>query len=148
MTDLEKAKEIFQKENCTLVLCKGDDVFTSDQTGIKKLVELAEGDKDFSDYSACDKIVGRAAAFLYVLLGVKHVHATVMAKLAIQILDRAEITYSADSFTDAIQNRKNTGISVPYNVYLGVICVCYMVVNLRFVFYIIKKFKAVAKPVR
>lgn len=40
MTDLEKAKEIFQKENCTLVLCKGDDVFTSDQTGIKKLVEL------------------------------------------------------------------------------------------------------------
>ena len=43
MTDLEKAKEIFQKENCTLVLCKGDDVFTSDQTGIKKLVELAEG---------------------------------------------------------------------------------------------------------
>ena len=41
MTDLEKAKEIFQKENCTLVLCKGDDVFTSDQTGIKKLVELA-----------------------------------------------------------------------------------------------------------
>jgi hypothetical protein len=33
-----------------------------------------------------------------------------MAKLAIQILDRAEITYSADSFTDAIQNRKNTGI--------------------------------------
>ena len=92
MTDLEKAKEIFQKENCTLVLCKGDDVFTSDQTGIKKLVELAEGDKDFSDYSACDKIVGRAAAFLYVLLGVKHVHATVMAKLAIQILDRAEIT--------------------------------------------------------
>ena len=50
----EEEKEIFQKENCTLVLCKGDDVFTSDQTGIKKLVELAEGDKDFSDYSACD----------------------------------------------------------------------------------------------
>lgn len=110
MTDLEKAKEIFQKENCTLVLCKGDDVFTSDQTGIKKLVELAEGDKDFSDYSACDKIVGRAAAFLYVLLGVKHVHATVMAKLAIQILDRAEITYSADTFAETIQNRQNTGI--------------------------------------
>lgn len=111
MTDLEKAKKIFNDANgeYSLVLCKGDDVFTSSGHGIKTLVSLVEGDKDYSEYSACDKIVGRAAAFMYVLLGVSNVHSSVMAKLAIQILDRAEINYSADSFVDGIQNRSKTG---------------------------------------
>lgn len=110
MNDLEKAKQIFSENNYTLVLCKGEETFTSSEPGIKTLVKLAKGNTDYSDFSACDKIVGRAAAFLYVLLGVKEVHASVMAKLAIQILDRAEIKYSADEFADTILNKDKSDI--------------------------------------
>lgn len=110
MTDLEKAKNIFSEGKYTVVLCKDDDVVSSETKGINPLVEFLESDIDFSDYSVCDKVVGRAAAFLYVLMGVKEVHASIMAKLAIQILDRAEIKYSADQFVETIENQSRTGI--------------------------------------
>ena len=108
MTDIENAKKIFNDENCPAVFCRDDEIIKITENGLKPLVELAESGKDLFDFSVCDKVTGRAAAFLYVLLGVKEVHAIVMAKLAIQILDRAEIKYSADTFADEILNNEKT----------------------------------------
>ncbi len=102
MTDLEKAKEIFYQENCTFVLVKGDDIIKSTEHALTPLVKLAEGEKDFTDYSICDRIAGRAASFLYVLLGLKEVYAVKMAKLAVQILDRAEIKFETDEYIETI----------------------------------------------
>ena len=104
MTDLEKAKQILDEENCTLVLCNGDDIYKTDKKGLEPVIECIESGNDYWDWTACDKVVGRAAAFLYVLLGVKEVHAKVMAKLAIQILDKAEIKYSTDLFVNQINS--------------------------------------------
>ncbi len=102
MTDLEKAKDYFYSQKASMVLCKDDDKFITQEKGLTPLINLIESGDDYFEYSACDKVVGRAAAFLYVLLGVKEIHAKVMAKLAIQILDKAEIKYSADEFVDTI----------------------------------------------
>lgn len=102
MTDLEKAKDYFYSQKASMVLCKEDDKFITQEKGLTPLINLIESGDDYFEYSACDKVVGRAAAFLYVLLGVKEIHAKVMAKLAIQILDKAEIKYSADEFVDTI----------------------------------------------
>lgn len=107
MNDLEKAKEIFEKENCTLVLVKGESIIKSKEHGLSKLVELIDKDEDFTDYSVCDNVCGRAASFLYVLLGVKEVYANTMAKLSIQILDRAEIKYSANAFVETLLDSEN-----------------------------------------
>lgn len=108
MTDLEKAKQIFDSGEYTAVFCKGDQTLTCTDGGVRPLINLIESGKDLTDFSVCDKVVGRAAAFLYVILGVKEVHSPVMAKLAIQILDRAEIKYSADLFVDGILNKTKT----------------------------------------
>lgn len=102
MTDLEKAKDYFYSQKASMVLCKDDEKFITQEKGLTPLINLIESGDDYFEYSACDKVVGRAAAFLYVLLGVKEIHAKVMAKLAIQILDKAEIKYSADEFVDTI----------------------------------------------
>lgn len=107
MNDLEKAKEIFEKENCTLVLVKGESIIKSQEHGLSKLVELIDKDEDLTDYSVCDNVCGRAASFLYVLLGVKEVYANTMAKLSIQILDRAEIKYSANAFVETLLDSEN-----------------------------------------
>lgn len=107
MNDLEKAKEIFEKENCTLVLVKGESIIKSKEHGLSKLVELINKDEDLTDYSVCDNVCGRAASFLYVLLGVKEVYANTMAKLSIQILDRAEIKYSANAFVETLLDSEN-----------------------------------------
>lgn len=107
MNDLEKAKEIFEKENCTLVLVKGESIIKSKEHGLSKLIELIDKDEDLTDYSVCDNVCGRAASFLYVLLGVKEVYANTMAKLSIQILDRAEIKYSANAFVETLLDSEN-----------------------------------------
>ena len=102
MTDLEKAKEIFYSGNYSFVLVKNEDIISSSQKGIMQIVELIESGKDFTDYSLCDRIAGRAAAFLYILLGVKEVHSVKMTKLATNILDRAEIKFSADEYIEKV----------------------------------------------
>lgn len=110
MTDLEKAKEIFYSEDYSFVLVKNEDIISSSQKGIMQIVELIESGKDFTDYSMCDRITGRAVAFLYVIMGLKAVHSVKMTKLATNILDRAEIKFSADEYIEKVLDSelKNT----------------------------------------
>lgn len=103
-SDIQKAKELFYSENYTLVACKDGKTECFAEGGIKTLVKLVESGKNYSTYSFCDKIVGRAAAFLFVLMEAKEVHAKIMGRLAIQILDRAQIKYSSDQFVDFIKD--------------------------------------------
>ena len=67
--DLENAKKILSDGSYTCVLCKGKDTVSSSFRGVKPLLDLLDSGKDFSGYSAADKVVGRATAFLYCLLG-------------------------------------------------------------------------------
>ena len=102
MNNIELAKEEFLKGNYTFVMAGEGKIITNTNKGLSPIIELIESGDDFSDYAVCDKITGRAAAFLYVLLGIEAVHAKKMAKLAIQILDRAEIKYSYDEIIETV----------------------------------------------
>ena len=70
MHDLEKARSLLERENYTCVICHGEDVITDRRRGVRPLLELLESGKDLHGYSAADRVVGKAAAFLYCLLGV------------------------------------------------------------------------------
>ena len=108
--DFQKAKEEFNSGKYTLVICKDEDIIKSDITGIRPLMNLIDTKKDYKDYSAADKIVGRAAAFLYSLLHIKNLYGEVMSKGAIEILKNAGIYYEYKTLTDFIENRTKTGI--------------------------------------
>ena len=56
-----------------------------------------------------DRVVGRAAAFLYCLLDVSEVYSKVMSRPAAQVLVQHGITVHADTFVDGIINRQGTG---------------------------------------
>ena len=109
-SDFKKAKEEFFKGKYTLVLCKNEDIIASDLTGIRPLIKLIDDKKECKGYSAADKIVGRAAAFLYTLLEIKNLYGEVMSKGAIEILKKVGINYEYKTLTDYIENRQKNGI--------------------------------------
>ena len=69
---MENAKELLESGGYTCVITDGDRVLTSTLRGVKPLVQFLESGRDLTGFSAADKVVGRATAYLYVLLGVKN----------------------------------------------------------------------------
>lgn len=109
-SDLDNALEIFRNGNFTCVLCKDDKVIKSNETGIKPLINLIENKTDCKNFSIADKIVGKAAAHLYILMGISNVYANVISKSALELLEKNCISVQYDILTDSIINRKGNDI--------------------------------------
>lgn len=62
-----------------------------------------------TDFCAADKVIGKGAAFLYVLLGIKQVYATVISESAKHVLEKNGIALEYDTLVDRIMNRTRTG---------------------------------------
>ena len=69
---------------------------------------LKEG-VDMQGAYVADKVVGKAAAYLYVLLGVRKVYAAVISRPALDVLERYNIGIVYDMLVPAIRNRTDTG---------------------------------------
>lgn len=108
-SDLEKAKVLLQSGGYTCVLVKEERIYTATERGVTPLLQWVERKTDGKGFSAADKVVGKAAAFLYVLLGVKAVHASVISRSSLDLLRAYGIDVSFDALVDAIRNRSNTG---------------------------------------
>lgn len=109
MTDLTLAKEQLMSGDYTCVIRKNDMVYSSVERGVKPLLAWLDSDIDFNGYSAADKVVGKAAAMLYVLLGVCDVHAIVISVKAKEVLEKNGIGVTYDSMVERIHNRTKTG---------------------------------------
>ena len=109
-SDVIKAKALLDNSSHTCVLIKGDACRFSDHRGVKPLLQWLDEGADLHDYSAADKVVGKAAAYLYVLLGVKAVYARVISTPSVTVLEEHGIPVFYDSQVDAIRNRTNTGL--------------------------------------
>ena len=107
--EFERAWALLQEEGFTCVLCGGDRVFTSRLRGVKPLLTWLDEGLDVKGFSAADKVVGKGAAFLYVLLGVKEVYAQVMSRPAKAVLEAHGIPNGCEEEVAAIRNRTNTG---------------------------------------
>lgn len=110
MKNLEKAKTRLKEGAYTCVLCQGDAVYTSKERGVAPLLAFLESGTSFAGFSAADKVVGRATAFLYVLLGISRLHANVLSQGAKEVLDQHQIPVAFDSLVPHIINRRGDGI--------------------------------------
>ena len=109
MRDINDAKALLSEEIRCAVL-KGDKTFLSDKKGIRPLMELINGGEDYSGCIAADKIVGKAAALLYVKIGAVEVYAEVLSKAAIGVLEDNGIKYSYGTVVEFIRNRTGDGM--------------------------------------
>lgn len=108
-TNLLKARELLESGNYTCVVCREDLVYTTTARGVAPLLQWLDSGLDLSGFSAADRVVGRGAAFLYCLLGVREVYARVMSQPAARVLQAHGIGAQADTFADGIINRAGTG---------------------------------------
>ena len=110
MNNLIKAKSILLNGDFTCVICKDDTIYTSALRGVKPLVNWYGEGLNVEGFSAADKVVGKATAFLYVLLGVRAVFAGVISKSALKVLTDNTVRAEYDTLSDYIINRTGDGI--------------------------------------
>ncbi len=109
MTELARAKETLLRGGYTCAACKGEKLYTSEERGVKPLLAWLNSGEDLAGASVADKVVGKAAAFLYVLLQVKEVYAPIVSERALSVLRNGGIEVEADLVVPAIRNRRGDG---------------------------------------
>ncbi len=109
MNDLERAKTTLEAGGYTCVIVMKTGVFTSAERGIKPLLEILDKDMGTSSACAADKVVGKAAAFLYELMGISKLYAGTLSEPALKVLKSAGIEVEYGACVSAIRNRTDTG---------------------------------------
>lgn len=107
--DLTAACSLLSSGNYTCVVCHDEIIHTATDRGVKPLLNWLEAGLNLQGFSAADRVVGRATAFLYVLLGVKEVYAHVMSRPAAEVLAAHSITAHPGKLVDGIINRRGDG---------------------------------------
>ena len=108
MNNLQNAAKILSEGGSTCVICSDNDVQTSNQRGVAPLLKWLDETKNLSDYSAADKVVGKGAAYLYILLEIKELYAHVISRPAYDRLQEYGIPVSYTTMTELVRNRDNT----------------------------------------
>ena len=110
MSDLERAKRMLaEKSTLSCVLCRGERFYTSEKRGIAPMMDFLDADYTMDGFSVADRIVGRAAAMLFVLAGIQWVYADVMSEGALAFLQAHGVNVSYGILTPYIVNRRGNG---------------------------------------
>lgn len=109
MTDLERAMAALQPPH-TLALCRDGEVLTSDRRGVAPMVAFLREGWALEGYAAADRVVGKAAAWLFILAGVRAVYAATLSEGGRELLTRHGIPVQWETLTPTIRNRDNTGL--------------------------------------
>jgi len=106
--DATRARELLSAENLSCAAVHGASILTSSNPGVSPLLSWIDEGQDLGGFSVADRVVGKAAAMLYVLLGVHDVYAPVMSADALRVLSSHGIAASYDKLTPAIMNREGS----------------------------------------
>ncbi len=107
---LTKAKSLLAEGQYTCVLSNGECTLTSTARGVRPLVEWLRSGVSVRGFFAADKVVGRATAYLYVLLGIRRLYAAVISRPALEVLLSHGIQAEYGTLVDNIINRTGDGI--------------------------------------
>lgn len=106
--DTVTASRLLMENHASSVFCRGKKVISSNKPGIVPLLELLKNHADLKGFCTADRIVGKAAAFLYIKLGVSEVYAPIMSEMAVYTLARHGIIPICDRCVPYILNKNRT----------------------------------------
>lgn len=107
--DLERAKRLLSSGGYSCALVRGEVEYSSALKGVSPMLQFLSSGADLRGFSAADKIVGRAAAMLFILAGAKEVYADVMGAQAVDLLAAHGIEASCGELVEEVLNREGTG---------------------------------------
>ncbi len=107
---IDQLVEILHSGNHSLVIDNGT-IHTYDGRGVSDLYRLYTTDPQILNSSVlADKVVGKGAAALMVLGKIRAVHADVISRPALSLLESNGIAVTYTTLVDNIINRRGTGI--------------------------------------
>lgn len=107
MNDLERAKEGLKGH--TLCLVREDEILVRDERGIAPMMALLAEGKSLIGFSAADRVVGKAAAMLFVKAKLRELFAETISRSAAEFLEENGLPFSYRTMTEYIVNRDGTG---------------------------------------
>ena len=110
MDALQKAITLLHTGGYTCVWHKDGQTGTTSLRGVRPLVLWLRDGAVPPGACAADKVIGKATAFLYVLLGVQAVYGDVVSESALQVLQSHGITVQYGQTVPHIINRQGDGI--------------------------------------
>ena len=102
---IDRVKKCLIDNDIRLVIINGENIITSNKRGVKALLDLLDSKVDFSGSVVADRVVGKAAAMIYVLLGIKGIYASFtmfMENGAVNISARSFGEYNVQLIMEAI----------------------------------------------
>lgn len=109
---MNKLIDILDNQNATLVIRDAQGVVhTCHGRGVSDLHHILHHSPQWLNGAmVADKVVGRGAAALMILGGVKQLHAALISEQAIDFLEKAHVKFSCGKRVPAIINRAGTGL--------------------------------------
>lgn len=109
-TDLDLARALLiANKDATLVAVRGDEIVVCRDRGVKPLLKMVTEGRSLKGFSVADKVVGKAPALLYAVLGPEAVFSPVMSWTGRAVLLAAGIFVSHDVLVPHISNRAKSG---------------------------------------
>lgn len=109
-TDLDLARALLiANKDATLVAVRGDEIVVCRDRGVKPLLKMVAEGRSLKGFSVADKVVGKAPALLYAVLGPEAVFSPVISWTGRAVLLAAGIFVSHDVLVPHISNRAKSG---------------------------------------
>lgn len=109
MTNKEKAIQYLLENNCSCACFDGENFLSSTKRGVAPLLDWLDAGICLENCSVADKVIGKGAAFLYLKLNCRDIHAQVISRPALALLQSQGVCVTCDHLVDGIQNRDHTG---------------------------------------
>lgn len=94
--ELEKAMTAVKNEGCTCALTLGNVIFKSKDKSVQPLLDWMNSGNNYMGYMLADKIVGKAAAFIMIAMGIREIYAQVISEPAKALLEKEHVVVNAD----------------------------------------------------
>ena len=109
-TDLDLARALLiANKDATLVAVRGDEIHVCHERGVKPLLKMIKEGRNLRGFAVADKVVGKAPALLYAILGPEAVFSPVMSWTGRAVLMASGIAVSYDTLVPHVQNRDKSG---------------------------------------
>ncbi len=109
--DMSDIIDTLHREGCSCVIACGDSVTLCRERGVADLLRLLDtSPATLKGAAVADKVVGKGAAALMMLGGVKAVYADVVSRPALDLFAMSDIDVGYGRRVDNIINRAGTGI--------------------------------------
>ena len=119
MTKLEQVKEVLHQKKASLVVFYANgEIREYYQDRIKDIKAiLLENPDALKGAIIADKVIGKVAASILTVAGVKEIYSDVMSQYAIPVLEENGVGYEYSKKVDFIQNKDKTGMCPMENKY-------------------------------